>query len=169
MPAEEGVVHHETEALYLTNHRWLHDWLTRRVGCAHRASDFAHDTFVKILARPSQNILGQPRALLAHIANHLVIDEIRRTRIELAWLESLKQLQPNQAPSPQEIAGFIDELERVAQRLQGLKEKPRRAFLMFRLDGLSQAEIANELGVTVSSVKKYISQALLHCIESSEN
>ncbi len=47
--------------------------------------------------------------------------------------------------------------------LNGLSHNARAAFLLHRVDGMPYAEIAQELGVTVSSVKKYIAKALLHC------
>jgi len=66
-------------------------------------------------------------------------------------------------PSSEQRAEFIEALERIADALEALPEKPRRAFIRFRLEGRSQAEIAAELGVSVSMVKKYIARALLHC------
>jgi len=66
------------------------------------------------------------------------------------------------APSAQEVNEWLDSLEWVARLVEDLPDKPRRAFLMSRLDGMSQAEIAAELGVSVSMVKKYMAKALVH-------
>jgi RNA polymerase sigma-19 factor, ECF subfamily len=67
------------------------------------------------------------------------------------------------APSPERIAAAIDELAAIAQLLDGLPAKPRRAFLLSRLDGLGYGEIAAELGVSTSMVKQYIARVLSHC------
>jgi hypothetical protein len=40
--------------------------------------------------------------------------------------------------------------------LDGLNGKTREAFLLSQLDGLTYSEIAHKLGVSVSSVKKYV-------------
>lgn len=48
--------------------------------------------------------------------------------------------------------------------LDGLPERERAAFLLSRIDGLSIAEIALQLKVSRSSVEKYLSHALLHCL-----
>ncbi|MNF16531.1 putative RNA polymerase sigma factor FecI [compost metagenome] len=48
--------------------------------------------------------------------------------------------------------------------LHGLGHKVRRAFLMSQLEGASYADIAVQLGVTVSSVKKYMARATEHCL-----
>lgn len=50
--------------------------------------------------------------------------------------------------------------------LAGLPAKARDAFLLSRLDGLTYSEIATRLNVSSSTVKNYISSALVHCYHS---
>ncbi|SEO83607.1 sigma-70 family RNA polymerase sigma factor [Aquisalimonas asiatica] len=151
--------------LYRDHHRWLLGWLRSRLGCPERAADFAHDTFYRVLTRPRSEPVEQPRAFLTRIATRLMIDESRRSRLERAWLEAQAAFMEEHgtAPSPADLTELLDTLETVARLLEGLPDKPRRAFLMSRLDGLPQADIAAALGVTVSMVKKYLARALLHC------
>ena len=151
------------EALYLSHHAWLRGWLWRRLGCPERAADFAHETFFRVLTRPGTETLEQPRAFLTCIATHLLIDDSRRARIERAWRETQAAVGQVAVPSTEQVVEFIDALERIARLLEGLGERPRKALLMYRLDGMSQADIAAELGVSVSMVKKYVAQGLVHC------
>jgi RNA polymerase sigma-70 factor (ECF subfamily) len=44
--------------------------------------------------------------------------------------------------------------------LERLPDRVRAAFLLHRFEELSYSEIAKRLGVSVSSIEKYISQAL---------
>jgi len=164
-PLSTGAAREQTETLYRAHHGWLRGWLRHKLGCPERAADFAHDTFSRLLTRPQTEPLDRPRAFLARVATRLLIDDARRARLEEAWREVyvLAAAEQAQAPSSQEVTELIDTLEQVARLLDGLPEKPRRAFLMFRLDGASQAEIAAELGVSVSMVKKYVAEGLLHC------
>ncbi|MAZ89474.1 MAG: hypothetical protein CL693_17720 [Cellvibrionaceae bacterium] len=46
--------------------------------------------------------------------------------------------------------------------MDDLPIKCRQAFLLHRVKGLSYNDIAHEMGVSVSSVEKYILQALKH-------
>ena len=158
-------VHAQTEALYLSHHNWLRNWLWSRLGCADRAADFAHDTFYRVLTRSRADLVEQPRAFLARIATRLLIDDGRRARLERAWLEAqaVAATEHPGAPSCETVSELIDTLEQIARLLDGLADKPRRAFLMYRLDGMPQVDIAAELGVSVSMVKKYVAQGLLHC------
>jgi RNA polymerase sigma-70 factor (ECF subfamily) len=48
--------------------------------------------------------------------------------------------------------------------LDGLGAKPKQAFLMSQLEGLTYAEIARRLEVSVSSVNKYMARAIERCL-----
>lgn len=165
MSTIDRTVSEQTEALYLDHHGWLKSWLWRRLGCPERASDFAQETFFRVLTRPKSELLDEPRAFLTCIATRLIIDDSRRAKLERAWRESqvLQNVEQSSVPSTEEIVEFLDALESIARLLQDLAERPRKAFMMYRLDGMAQAEIATELGVSVSMVKKYVAQGLLHC------
>jgi RNA polymerase sigma-70 factor (ECF subfamily) len=47
--------------------------------------------------------------------------------------------------------------------LDGLTAPVRRAFLMAQLDGMKQADIARALGLSLTTVKRYLVQAGMHC------
>ena len=70
---------------------------------------------------------------------------------------------------PAEFAGFDDEadrdrrLERLQVVLGQLSPKCQAAVVLQYWHGLSYAEIGERLGVSPNMVKKYLSQALLHC------
>jgi RNA polymerase sigma-19 factor, ECF subfamily len=149
--------------LYADHHAWLRDWLRRRNGCAQRAADLAQDTFCRLLEWPELTLSDHPRRYLATVARRLLIDDSRRTRAELSFLEAWALLADDAAPSPERIATAIDELAAIAKLLDGLPAKPRRAFLLSRLDGLGYREIAADLGVSTSMVKQYIARVLSHC------
>ncbi|EHJ93414.1 sigma-70 family RNA polymerase sigma factor [Vreelandella boliviensis] len=151
------------DALYHNHHSWLRRWLSAKLGCSHTAADLAHDTYLRILARGTTPAPDQSRRFLTQIAKGLMVDHYRRRRIETAYLETLSQLPETLSPSPEEQAITIEALVEIDVLLHGLSEKPRRAFLMCRLDGQSYQQIADTLGVSVSSVEKYIAKALLVC------
>ena len=50
----------------------------------------------------------------------------------------------------------------IYQSLEGLPQNPRQAFILNRAKGLTYPEIAKQMGVSVSSVEKYILEALKH-------
>ncbi len=59
-----------------------------------------------------------------------------------------------------------EQLQSVYQAVESLPVKCKQAFLLHRMSGLSYSEIATEMSVSISSVEKYILQALKHCRKS---
>lgn len=154
------------ESLYTEHCGWLRTWLRRRLGNAFDAADLAHDTYLRILHSGRIPEPQQSRQHLAQIAKCLVIDLYRRRQIEAAYLETLARLPPANAPSEETRALTLQALIEIDVILNGLAPKVREALLLSRLDGLSYRDIAARLGVTVSSVKKYIATALLACYQT---
>lgn len=154
------------EGLYREHRSWLTDWLRRRLGsCPDRAADFAHDTFLRLLQAGDQPpALAQPRSYLATIARGLLVDHFRRQDLEHAYLEELAALPLAMHPSPEERAIIMETLLALDRLLDGLGPKVREAFLLAQLEGWEYARIAEHLGVSVSSVKKYMQKAVLQCL-----
>ena len=156
--------HHQLVGLLYRDHRgWLLGWLRRSVNCPQRAEDLSQDTFVRLLGRPDLHALREPRALLSTIARGLLIDHFRRSALESSYLKELAQLPENLQPSPEEQTLALDALRHIDRLLGQLSSKARAAFLYNRLDGLSHAEIAERLGVSVSRVRQYLAQGLRQC------
>lgn len=150
--------------LYQQHCGWLRGWLQRKTGCAQEAADLAQDTFLKVLGRNLDD-LREPRAFLRTVAHGLMVDRVRRRQLEQAYLEALQQLPEALAPSPETTLSILEALHAVDRLLGTLPTKARQAFLLCQLDGLKYAEAAEQLGVSVSSIKKYMHRALLLCLE----
>lgn len=149
--------------LYRTHHSWLQGWLSRRTGCHERAADLVQDTFVRLLKSRQASPLREPRAYLSSIARGLMIDQYRRRELERAYLESVELLPRQEVPSEESRILILDALERIDRMLDALKPRVRKAFLLAQLDGLTCAQIANQLDVSVSTVERDLAKALQHC------
>ncbi|KAG1438009.1 hypothetical protein G6F57_020022 [Rhizopus arrhizus] len=68
------------------------------------------------------------------------------------------------APSPEETALALEALMAVDTMLNRLGERPRQAFLMSQVYGMRYHEIGTALGVSERMIKKYMAQAMLHCL-----
>ncbi len=158
MSSQESV-----HSLYSLHHSWLNSWLRSKLGNAADAADLAQDTFVRLLQRSEQFELTAPRAFLRTIARGLVIDHWRREELQRAYLEALAHLPEAEVPSVETRELLLELLERIAQMLDGLKPKVRRAFLLAQCEGLTHKEIAEQMGVSLRSVERYVADALYHC------
>lgn len=150
--------------LYTRHRSWLTGWLSRRLSCPHSADDLTHDTFMRLLSGHESLELREPRAFLMTIARGLLIDHWRRAALERAYIEALALCPMDEAQSPEAQLLIMDLLTQIDALLDGLRPKVRRAFLMAQLDGLTYREIAAQLAVSERMVKKYMAQAMLHCL-----
>jgi RNA polymerase sigma factor (sigma-70 family) len=161
--------HSDLGGFYSEHHGWLLGWLRRKLGCRDQAADLAQDTFLRIFNVANLAALKEPRAYLTTTASRLIIDAARRKRIEEAYLAELALwAEEGIASAPEQILIAIEALMRISVALDGLAERPRRAFLLRYLDEQSHAEIADTLGVSVRMVQKYLVQALVHCHQAAE-
>ena len=157
--------HPHIHALYSEHHGWLKGWLNRKLGNTCDAADLAQDTFVRLLARQVARPLGgEPRALLTHIAKGLMIDRWRRQAIERAYLETIAHLPPAEVPSPEVRWLVLETLWRIEALLRELPEKTRETFILSQIEGLTYAQIADRLGVSLISVKRYMRDAFIACL-----
>lgn len=154
------------QALYQDHHAWLCGWLRRKLANQADAADLAQDTFVRLLGKPLHQVqaLREPRAWLTTAAHGLVVDHVRRQALERAYSETLALAPPTLHPSPEDRLLLLETLVRIDTLLDGLAPKARTAFLLSRLEGMPYADIAQRLGVCLSSVEKYMANALRHCL-----
>ncbi|MDC0687592.1 MULTISPECIES: sigma-70 family RNA polymerase sigma factor [Pseudomonas] len=151
--------------LYAGHHHWLVTWLRRRLQCPHQASDFAQDTFYRVLTAGHYDPPREPRAFLATIARRILIDNGRRLRLEQAYREELERSieHMDQAFSPEQILQAIELLERIDRALSRMKARVRETFILRHLEGWSQDDIARHHGISVRTVQADLVEAMLAC------
>ena len=163
MSATGLALNQQVEALYCHHHGWLWRWLGKKLGDTHQAADLAHDTFVRLLAREDAVALQEPRAFLTTVAQRVLANHWRRQQLERAYLEALASVPQTLAPSAEERAILFESLLEIDRLLNGLPLPVKRSFLLSQLDGLSHAQVAQEVGVSITTVKRYLVKAARHC------
>ena len=146
-------------SLYRDHHGWLSGWLRRKLGNAHDAADLAHDTFLRIIAARNALTIKEPRAFLTTIAQRVLASHFRRHYLEQAWLDAIAGQPELSAPSEETRALWLETLCEIDRLLNTLTPAVRRAFLLSQLDGLSHAQIAAELSISIATVKRHIVKA----------
>lgn len=153
------------QALYESHHNWLVARLRRKLGCPWDAADLAQSTFVRVLTTQSQqlNEVVEPRAYLTTIAQRLLSNHLRRKQIENAYLEALALLPEPVVPPPETQLMVVETLVAIDRLLGGLPMVARKAFLLWRLEDLTQEEIAAQLGISRTSVRRHLASAAERC------
>ncbi len=73
-------------------------------------------------------------------------------------------------PEPASISAeereiILETLQQLDKMLDAMPARMRQAFLLSRLDGLTYQQIADQLGVSLRSVKRYMQQAFVQCLD----
>jgi len=155
-------------ALYEQQHRWLRSWLYRQLSCSHRAADLMQDTFMRLLASNEVIEVRQPRPFLAKVARSVLSNHYRRARLEKAYLDALQAEDESVLPDLATQLIIFETLVRLDEALCKLDVAVKKAFLWSQLDGLSHAEIAERLGISIATVKRHIIKAGAQCMLVTE-
>ena len=124
------------------------------------AEDIVQDCFVKLWQHGADN----PKSFLYTAVRNASIDYLRRLQPEVTSFE------------PHDLDGIISDDEAVDRSkeeahiwevIDELPTRCREIFLMSKHDGMTYAEIADEMGLSVKTVEHQISKAL-HRLRSNE-
>lgn len=142
-------------------------FLSGRVGCAEAAADIFQSIAENLLRRNPGPPIEDTRAFLFRAARNAALN-LQRAECKRAELDTLitPLLDEKDDRSPEIIAESAEDLAKVSQALQSLPVMTRKIFILYRLHGARQQDIAEQLGVSVSTVEKHVRKALSHCYTS---
>lgn len=151
---------------YLMKRQNLVRYLAARCGSHSQAEDLAQDLFVKIAALDPSLRVESPSALLYRMAANLATDQLRSRRRAMArdhaWADlgsSLDGPAVDHATGEQTLASRQD-LAALLAAIENLPPRRREAFRLHKVEGLTCAETARILGVSVKAVERQITAAL---------
>jgi RNA polymerase sigma-70 factor (ECF subfamily) len=144
----------------------LRAFLYRRVRRHPDAAELAQEVYLRMLRIADMETIRNPEAYLYTVASNLAKEHARHTRKDGAALDVDDPVVQEQLAELPNLAVELDDEQRIArlrQVLQQLPPKCHAAVVMQYWHGLSYEEIAQRLGISTHMVKKYLSQALVHC------
>lgn len=158
-------------ALVAEHGRSLEKYLARKLENPEDAAELAQEAFIRLHRLEQPQDLDNARAFLFQVATNLAVDQLRRRQLHFRFLRSEKRLAEQGEPpdinaagaSPEQILGAQQRIATIHRALDELPFNVKQAFLLHRQNGLSYSAIAEQMNVSVSSVEKYILQALRHC------
>ncbi len=114
-----------------------------------RAMDAMQDVFVRVLQRRDRLKATYPSSLLYRIATNVCLNRIRDQRLDLPGDEVLIHIAGMEDPEPRLDARAM--LDRLFARH---RDSTRTIAVLHFVDGLTLAEVAQEVGMSVSGVRK---------------
>lgn len=137
-------------------------WLNRRLRARcdpDDAADLVQETYLKIAPYAERGI-RHPKAFLLQVAMNLLRDDRRRDGLK-------RRLREQHSPPPSEAAAQLHRIM-FAEVVQSMPTLYRDVFVLNRFDGMTYAQIADTLGISVKTVEWRMARALEHCASRLE-
>lgn len=148
------------------------DMLLRYVTAACRdsgtAEDIVQDMYLKLSALTEEPAVDNPSGYLFRMANNLYLNRLRALKSERtrdhAWQSSSNEMMGadtiTDEPTPEARITGRQQMARLKAAVDDLPEKTRAIFRLHKLDGVPQTQVAQQLGISISSVEKHLATAL---------
>jgi RNA polymerase sigma-70 factor (ECF subfamily) len=139
-------------------------YFRRKCGNPAEAEDLTQEVLVRSLAHARWGSLEEAKAYIFRSAVNCWHDRLRR-RVRQGTpldIDTHPAGFPNEEITPERVLSVEQELHLVVAALMELGERTRDVFMLVRLENLKQAQIAELLGISVSSVEKHLAKAIAH-------
>ena len=142
---------------------------TRWAGNRQDAEDATQDAIVRVLETDTSTLVN-PRAYLHRSVHNRLVDGYRRSGIlDVVPLHELEEAEHPLLLDPDAHVRTQELLASLKVALGALPPKCRQVFLLHRLEGYTQEEIAAHMGISVSMVEKYMIRASRHLRKELQN
>jgi RNA polymerase sigma factor (sigma-70 family) len=147
------------------HHGQLKSWLRGTFPAVRDVDDVMQESYLRIWKARSLYRIECAKAFLFQVARRVALDvQRKRRRSPLEARADLAELVVSDAsPSAPEILLNRETMELMASVLLDLPERTRQILVLHKLQGLSQREVGERLGLTTKTVEKYVAVALAEC------
>ncbi|MEG1029853.1 MAG: RNA polymerase sigma factor, partial [Brevundimonas sp.] len=133
---------------------WFRARLVRRYG-AHDAEDILQEAWLRLASYQGLAGIRHPKAFLLRVASNLALGQVRRSATAERFAGATPVVSHEDA----------DQLETVffRQMVLDLPQPLRDVFLLSRVGGLTNSQIADQLGISPKTVEWRMTRALARC------
>jgi len=159
--SQEPTPPRDLASLYRLTVRPLRQYLARILGNTPEAQDIAHDAYLRVYPIMKKQEAGKPEALLFTTARRLAFNRLKRRHVSpFSPTPPVPETSASPAPGVVQQVMARQELQQLEQAIAQLPEGCRTVLLLRKLELLSHREIADRLGIAVSTVEKQHARAL---------
>lgn len=133
-----------------------------RVGCRMTTADLLQETWLHLARLSADHPIDNARAYVHRVAANLAVDHVRGERRRGDLGRAASELLDDRADvlTPERVVVARDQLDAFRRAVAELPEQSRRIFFMNRFEEKSHRRIAQELGVSETTVNFHIRRVL---------
>lgn len=155
---------HAFSELFNTHHQLLGTHIYRITNSAELAEEVVQDVFIKIwMNRETLTTIHNFRAYLFVVSKNHALNCLRKLAKERIHQKTIEE--NAMAIVPEENAGLTDYYSLLDKAIDHLPPQQQKVYLLSRHNRLKYDEIANQMGLSRETVKKYL-QGATHSITS---
>ncbi len=140
----------------------LRAWLTRWRLQDLLVDDVVQEAYAVLAARESVDDIRNPRNYLFQTARSIILMHLRRSRVvSIRAVEDMERIAaPAEEPTPEQQVSDREELHQLARAIADLPEMGRQALTLRIIDGLSQREVGERMGISENAAQKHIARSI---------
>lgn len=158
------------ERIYLEIRASLTRYVTRYFKRSQEAEDVVQETFVKVIQAQRERSIDSPKSYIFRTARNLSLAQISKSSYRLTdeLGDLLTETELMASKSMEEQFEARENFESFCRAVRILPIKCRRAFVLCRVYGFSQKEVAERMGITLSAVEGHLARATRRCVDYME-
>lgn len=124
--------------------------------------DIIQETYAILAGLESVDAIRNAKAYMFQTAYSVILAQVRRAQIiSISTIDDIGQLAAEDgAPSAETIVSDRQELQRLADAIASLPVRCREVFVLRKVHGLPQRDVATRLGVSEGTVEKQLHKGL---------
>lgn len=157
----------DIKGLFQKHAKALQNFLLRKSRDPQLAADLTQESFLRLAEQRGRERIDNSPAYLYRTAHNLLIDHQRqqmRRKTDPVAEDVLAEVESGASPL-EDVVGARQGVERLQRAIDELPPRTRDIFRLNRIEGLTHAQVARELGISDSSVQKHLARALAHVME----
>ena len=157
------------QKIYLSSRKGLSKIVSRMVP-PHEIEDIVQETYVRICQIENKEAIESPKSFMYKTARNLALDYLKQANVRLVDrfddLSVMESLKIDQNKDEMFETALIDyEFSSFCDAVRRLPVQCRKVFVLKKVYGCSQREIAGNLNLSESTVEKHIANGMKRCTQ----
>lgn len=157
----------DERALWLARNALPHEPALRRWLAGKRLrgidlDDIVQETYAILASLEGVENIRNAKAYMFQTAYSVILAQVRRAQIiSISTIDDIGQLaEEDGTPSPERVVSDRQELQLLADAIASLPPRSREVFVLRKIHGLQQRDVAQRLGVSEGTVEKQLQRAV---------